>query len=71
MRKIISALLLLCSLAVSKVKAQQPLEVVIVATSHYNARRVLVAVGASHGQTMREILVQMPQVKVRTYNDLP
>lgn len=35
------------------------------------ARRVLVAVGASHGQTMREILAQMPQVRVRTYNDLP
>jgi hypothetical protein len=35
------------------------------------AKRVLVAVGASHGQTMREILAQMPQVRVRTYNDLP
>lgn len=35
------------------------------------ARRVLVAVGASHGQAMREILTQMPQVRVLTYNDLP
>lgn len=35
------------------------------------ARRVLVVVGASHGQIMRTILAQMPQVRVRTFNDLP
>ncbi|SET06210.1 DUF5694 domain-containing protein [Hymenobacter actinosclerus] len=35
------------------------------------ARRVLVAVGASHGQTMRLLLQKMPNVQVRTFNDLP
>ncbi|OWP64109.1 hypothetical protein CDA63_05100 [Hymenobacter amundsenii] len=35
------------------------------------ARRVLVAVGASHGQQMRLLLQQMPNVRVRTFNELP
>ena len=35
------------------------------------ARRVLVAVGASHGQEMRTLLQKMPNVHVRTFNDLP
>ncbi len=35
------------------------------------ARRVLVAVGASHGQQMRLLLQQMPNVHVRTFNELP
>jgi Family of unknown function (DUF5694) len=35
------------------------------------ARRVVVAVGASHGQLMRELLSQTPGVKVVGFNDLP
>ncbi|SDX35277.1 DUF5694 domain-containing protein [Hymenobacter psychrophilus] len=35
------------------------------------ARRVLVAVGASHGQEMRTLLQKMPNVRVRTFNELP
>lgn len=35
------------------------------------AHRVVVAVGASHGQLMRELLSQTPGVKVLSFNDLP
>ncbi|NVO84106.1 DUF5694 domain-containing protein [Hymenobacter terrestris] len=35
------------------------------------ARRVVVAVGASHGHIMRELLSRMPGVKVIGYNELP
>lgn len=35
------------------------------------ARRVVVAVGSSHGQTMRNMLNQMPGVKAVGFNELP
>ncbi|SNC76463.1 hypothetical protein SAMN06265337_3399 [Hymenobacter gelipurpurascens] len=35
------------------------------------ARRVVVAVGASHGHTMRDMLNQLPGVKAVGFNDLP
>ncbi|WP_157530527.1 DUF5694 domain-containing protein [Hymenobacter norwichensis] len=54
-----------------KLRNQGMCENVVRQARAQKAKRVLVAVGASHGQAMREILAQMPQVRVRIYNDLP
>jgi hypothetical protein len=53
-----------------KLRNQGMCENVVRQARKQGAKRVVVAVGASHGQAMREILAQMPQVRVRTYNDL-